>query len=100
MILTAATDAVVDTNDCPTTTAGINRAIAWVARRTEADTDTLWVIEGAASYGAILAGTVATHDYPVAEAPRMDTKQRYGVGKSDELDAHRTASPQQRSRCP
>src|SRR5699024_9989890 len=77
-ILTAATGAVVDTKDFPTTAAGINRELAWVARRTEADADTLWVIEGAASYGAILAGTVAAHGYPVAEAPRMDAKQHRG----------------------
>ena len=91
-ILIASTGAFVGAQDFPTTTAGINRAIAWVARHTGADVDTLWVIEGAASYGAILAGTVATHGYPVAEAPRMDTKQHYGVGKSDTLDAHRIAA--------
>ena len=91
-ILRAATGVVIDTQDFPTTTAGINRAIAWAARRTDADADTLWVIEGAASYGAILTGTLASHGYPVAEAPRMDTKQRYGVGKSDTLDAHRIAA--------
>ncbi len=68
-ILTAATSAVLDTKAFPTTAAGINRALAWIARRTQADADTLWVIEGAASYGAILAGTVAAHGYPVAEAP-------------------------------
>lgn len=88
-ILTAGTGAYVDSRDFPTTTAGINRAISWVARRTDADT--LWVIEGAASYGAILTGAVAAHGYPVAEAPRMDAKQRRGVGKSDALDAHRIA---------
>lgn len=58
----------------------------------DADADTLWVIEGAASYGAILTGTLASHGYPVAEAPRMDAKQRYGVGKSDTLNAHRIAA--------
>jgi hypothetical protein len=91
-ILTAATGAVVDTSDFPNTTAGINRAIAWVARRTAGDADTLWVIEGAASYGALLTATVASHNYPAAEAPRMDAKNRYGVGKSDALDAHRIAT--------
>ena len=90
-ILDATNGALLDTQSFPTTAAGINRAIAWVARRTNADTDTLWVIEGAASYGAILAGTVAAHGYPVAEAPRMDAKQNRGVGKSDALDAHRIA---------
>src|SRR5699024_5766933 len=91
-ILIAATGVVVDSKDFPTTTAGLNRAIDWVARRTQADADTLWVIEGAASYGAIITGTVASHGYPVAEAPRMDAKQHRGVGKSDALDAHRIAA--------
>ncbi|WP_211883232.1 IS110 family transposase [Pseudarthrobacter albicanus] len=87
-ILAAATGALLETREFPTTAAGINRAIAWVARRTDGNADTLWVIEGAASYGAILAGTVATHGFPVAEAPRMDAKKRRGVGKTDALDAH------------
>lgn len=91
-ILTADTGAYVDSRDFPTTPAGINRALACAARRTEADADTLWVIEGAASYSVILTGTVAAHGYPVAEAPRMDAKQRYGAGKSDDLDAHRIAA--------
>lgn len=91
-ILSANTGEVIATNDFPTTTAGINRALTWVVRRTEADADALWVIEGAASFGAILTGTVAAHGYPVAEAPRMDAKQRRGVGKSDALDAHRIAA--------
>ena len=90
-ILDATNGALLDTQAFPTTAAGINRAIKWVARRTDADADTLWVIEGAASYGAILAGTVATHGFPVAEAPRMDAKKHRGVGKTDALDAHRIA---------
>jgi len=92
-ILAANTGEKIDTRDFPTTTAGINREISWVARRTEADADTLWIIEGTATYGAILTGTVASNGYPVAEAPRMDAKQHYGTGKSDALDA--SASPQQ-----
>lgn len=91
-ILAAHTGAVIDTKDFPTTLTGINRAVAWVARRTNADADTLWVIEGAASYGAILTGIVADHGYPVAEAPRMDAKQHRGVGKNDTLDSQRIAA--------
>lgn len=90
-ILDAANGALLDTQTFPTSPAGINRSIAWVARRTNADADTLWVIEGAASYGAILAGTVSAAGYPVSEAPRMDVKRNHGVGKSDALDAHRLA---------
>lgn len=88
-IITAATGVLVDTQEFPATAAGINRAIAWVARRTGADPATLWVIEGAASYGAILAGTVAGAGYEVAEAARMDARAHHGVGKSDALDAQR-----------
>lgn len=91
-ILAPATGALVETRSFPTSAAGITRAMAWVARRTDADADTLWVIEGAASYGAILAGTVAIYGYPVAEAPRMDAKTRRGVGKSDAMDAHQIAA--------
>lgn len=82
----------IDGRDFPATGAGISRAIAWVARRTEADLATLWVIEGTASYGAVLAGAVAAAGYQVAEAARMDALPRRGVGKSDPLDAHRIAS--------
>ncbi|WP_449374605.1 IS110 family transposase [Arthrobacter psychrolactophilus] len=90
-ILDATNGALLDSRSFPTTVAGINRSITWVAHRTKADADTLWVIEGAASYGAILAGTVSAAGYPVAEAPRMDAKRNHGVGKSDALDAHRIA---------
>lgn len=91
-ILAPATGALLGTRSFPTSAAGINRAMAWIARRTEADADTLWVIEGAASYGAILAGTVAAHGYMVAEAPGIDAKKRHGVGKSDAMDAHQIAA--------
>ena len=82
----------IDIREFPVTGAGISRAIAWAARRTEADLATLWVIEGAASYGAVLAGAVAAAGYQVAEATRMDAMPRRGFGKSDPLDAHRIAS--------
>ncbi len=91
-IIAAGTGELLETKDFPTTVAGITRAIAWVARRTGADLGTLWVIEGAASYGAVLAGAVAAAAYQVAEAARMDARSRRGVGKSDPLDAHRIAA--------
>ncbi|GAA3324420.1 IS110 family transposase [Paeniglutamicibacter sulfureus] len=90
-IISASTGELVDTREFPTTGAGINRAIAWAARRTGADLATLWAIEGAASFGAVLAGAVASEGYQVAEAPRMDARANRGVGKSDELDAQRIA---------
>ncbi|MCZ9883544.1 IS110 family RNA-guided transposase [Arthrobacter sp. B2a2-09] len=91
-IIAAGTGELLQTRDFPTTGAGINRAIAWVARRTGADLGTLWVIEGAASYGALLAGAVGAAGYQVAEAARMDARAQHGVGKSDPLDAHRIAA--------
>lgn len=86
------TGELLDTKEFPTSSAGINRAVAWVARRTNADANTLWVIEGAASYGAILAGTLAVLGCPVAEAPRMDVRKNFGVGKTDSMDAFRIAT--------
>ena len=80
-ILDATNGALLDTQSFPTTAAGINRAIKWFARRTNADAETLWGIEGAASYGAMLAGTVAAHGFPVAQAPRMDAKKNRASAK-------------------
>lgn len=91
-IIHASTGELIATRDFPTTGAGLNRSIAWVARHTGADLATLWVIEGAASYGALLAGAVGGAGYEVAEAARMDARSRHGVGKSDLLDAHRIAA--------
>lgn len=91
-IISAATGELLDTREFPTTGAGIKRAIAWAGRRTGGDLATLWVIEGAATFGAILAGTLASLGYSVAEAARMDARNRNGLGKSDTLDAHRIAA--------
>jgi transposase len=88
-ILAAATGAVIDEGQFPATAAGMARAIEWVARRTGADLAVLWVIEGVASYGALLAGRVTTAGYQVVEAARMDGRVHRGVGKSDPIDARR-----------
>lgn len=81
----------LETRDFPTTATGIKRALAWAGRRTGGDASTLWVVEGAASYGAILTGTLSTAGYPVAEAPDGYQKAGRGVGKTDPLDALRMA---------
>lgn len=82
----------VDTQTFPNSHPGLQRAIAWAARRTNGDLDTLWVIEGIGSYGAALAKLVASTGYLVVEAPRMLNKTRYGIGKSDAVDAQRMAA--------
>lgn len=91
-IIAAATGEHVETRQFPTTSAGLKRAISWARRRTGAVAETLWVIEGIASYGALLAGAAAAGGYQVAEAPAMDTRARHGIGKSDPLDAQRMAA--------
>lgn len=86
------TGILVETRSFPTSRAGIKRAMAWAGRRTDGDLDSLWVVEGAASYGAVLTGHIAAAGYSVVEAGRMDARARFGVGKSDELDSRRIAA--------
>lgn len=88
-VVAAGTGELVDTRGFPTTIAGINRALAWVGRLTGADLGVLWVVEGAATYGMVLAGMVEATGYMVVEAPRMSRRAHHGVGKSDTLDAAR-----------
>lgn len=88
-ILTAATGELIATKEFPTTPAGLKRALDWVASLTDGDLATLWVIEGAATYGARLARTATDAGYEVAEAARMDARAHHRIGKSDPLDAHR-----------
>lgn len=76
----------------PTTATGIARAIAWVARRTEGEADSLWVVEGVATYGARLAHAAGETGYEVVEAPRMSARTRHGIGKSDPIDAQEIAT--------
>lgn len=82
----------LETRDFPTTATGIKRAITWAGRRTGGDASTLWVVKGAASYGAVLAGTVTEAGYPIAEAPTGYQKTGRGIGKTDPLDAQRIAA--------
>lgn len=79
--------------------AGINRAIKSEARRTEADADTIREIQSATNYGAILAGTVATPEFPGNEAPRVNARKNRGVGKTD-LDSRKMPSPGEKQRHP
>lgn len=81
----------IETRDFPTTGSGIKRAVSWAGRRTGGDASTLWVIEGSASYGAVLTGAVSDAGYRVAEAPGGYAKTGRGVGKTDSLDAQRIA---------
>jgi transposase len=89
-VLTAAGEHL-GTETFPNTAAGRSRAIAWARRRVGGAADTLWVIEGANSYGAQLARNVTDTGYRVVEAARM-SGGRHGIGKSDPIDAQRIAA--------
>lgn len=89
-VLTAATGSVIDTDTFPTTTAGLSRALTWVARRTP-EGAVLVVVEGTGSYGAILTERLELAGYRVVEAAHMPAGDRRGVGKNDLLDATRIA---------
>lgn len=91
-ILVAATGELLAAEQFPATNAGIDRAMAWVGRRTGGDLATLWVIEGIGTYGARLAHNATDAGYQVVEAPRMNARANRGVGKSDPLDARRIAT--------
>lgn len=88
-VLTAPTGEQIAAKQFPTTSAGLKRAVAWVSRLIGADLTALWVIEGAATYGARLARVVTDAGYEVAEAARMDARTHHRIGKSDPLDAYR-----------
>jgi transposase len=91
-LVVAGTGELIATEQFPATNAGMDRAVAWAARRTDGDLATLWAIEGVATYGARLAAAVGRAGYEVVEAARMDTRAYRGTGKSDLLDAHRIAA--------
>jgi len=91
-ILVAATAELVSAEQFPATGPGMDRAVAWAARRTGGDLATLWVIEGVATYGARLAAAVSQVGYEIVEAARMDARTHRGTGKSDSLDARRIAA--------
>lgn len=76
----------------PTTPPGIARAISWAGRVTGGQAETLWSIEGVATYGARVARAAAESGYEVVEAPRISARTRRGIGKSDPLDAHAIAA--------
>jgi transposase len=91
-VVAAATGELIDTAQFAATDSAMTRAITWARRRTGADLATLWVIEGAATYGARLATLVTEAGYQVVEAARMSARTHRAIGKSDPLDAHRIAA--------
>jgi len=72
----------------PTTSAGLERAAAWIGRRTEGDIESALIsAECTGSYGAVMSDRFAQVGYRVVEAPTPSTKRLRGKGKTDTLDA-------------
>lgn len=72
----------------PTTSRGLERAAAWIGRRTEGDIESVLVsAECTGYYGAVMAERLAQAGYRVVEAPTPSAKRLRGKGKTDTLDA-------------
>jgi Transposase len=69
-LLIAATDAVVEHRNFPTSAAGLRRALTWIGNRTQ-DQACLVVVEGTGSYGAQLTEHFTQGGIVVAEAPTL-----------------------------
>ena len=74
----------------PTTTTGLNRAVAWVGRRTGGNVDAVLIsAEGTGSYGAVMTELMSETGYRVVEAPAPSAARLRGTGKTDTLDGGR-----------
>ena len=90
VIVEAATGRVLDEAGFPTSGAGLARAVAWIARRTGGDLDSVLVsCEGTGSYGARLAKLLGEAGYRVVDAP--SPKRDRGQDKDDTIDAIKAA---------
>jgi transposase len=85
-IIDATTGALADHREFPTSPAGLSRAQDWITRRTDARS-VLVLIDGAGSYGAVLAEQLVTAGVDIAEAPDVPAQIRRASGKSDIIDA-------------
>jgi transposase len=87
-VIEATTGRLVTHDTFPTSTAGLTRAVSWIARHTGGDVEaTLVAAEGTGSYGAVLADRLAAAGYRVVEAPTPSARRLRGAGKTDTLDA-------------
>lgn len=87
-LLIAATGAVVEHRNFPTSAAGLRRAFTWIGNRTQ-DRTCLVVVEGTGSYGARLTEHFTQGGIVVAEAPTIPAVRLRG--KDDVMDSARIA---------
>ncbi|MET1089608.1 MAG: IS110 family transposase [Arthrobacter sp.] len=86
----SATGAVVDTDAFPATSAGMDRAITWIRRRTGGQR-VFAAVEGTSSYGARLTQALLAADIEVGEVRPPTRSSRALTGKSDPIDAEAAA---------
>lgn len=86
----ASTCAVVDTAAFPATSPGMDRAIAWIRRRTGGKS-VFAAAEGTSSYGARLTQALLAADIEVGEVRPPTRPSRALTGKSDPIDAEAAA---------
>ncbi len=84
------TGAVVDTAAFPATSAGMDRALDWIRRRTGGQS-VFTAVEGTSSYGARLTQTLLAAGIDVGEVRPPTRSSRAFTGKSDPIDAEATA---------
>jgi transposase len=85
-----ATGAVVDTAAFPTTGPGMERAFAWIRRRTGGKT-VFAAVEGTSSYGARLTQVLQSEGIEVGEVRPPTRASRALTGKSDPIDTEAAA---------
>jgi transposase len=86
----ATTGAVIDTAAFPATSAGMDRAINWIRRRTGGER-VFAAVEGTSSYGARLTQALLAADIEVGEVRPPTRSSRALTGKSDPIDAEAAA---------
>ena len=84
-IINTCTGAREDCQAFPTSPAGMNRALAWITKRTTGDL--LAAVEGTRSYGATITHALTEAGLTVIEVKPPRKQARAGVGKTDEIDA-------------
>jgi transposase len=86
----APTGALVDTAAFPATSSGMDRAIAWIRRRTGGQR-VFAAVEGTSSYGARLTQALLAAGIDVGEVRPPARSSRAFTGKSDPIDAEAAA---------
>lgn len=86
----ASTGAVVDTAAFPAASAGMDRAITWIRRRTGGER-VFAAVEGTSSYGARLTQVLLAADIEVGEVRPPTRSSRALTGKADPIEAEAAA---------